>query len=199
MGDPNVSPETQAPDQLTDTKAAYRGGPARLLRWAVNCWLVFHLCAIIIAPASVAPSSEVIESAWSVFRPYLEFMYLNHGHHFFAPEPAASTLISYRALRADGTTVSGHIPDRTTLPRLLYHRQFMLTEHLHDAQLREVPDELLDQWVKSYADHIRHKFGAVRVQLTGHVHSLPSREDVLNGRKLNDPETYESSDFGVFE
>jgi hypothetical protein len=164
----------------------------RVLRWAVNCWLVFHLAAIIIAPASVAPSSELIESTWRIFQPYLEFMYLNHGYHFFAPEPAPSTLISFEAERADGTS-------RKTIPRLLYHRHFMLTEHLHAAQLREAPDELLEEWVKSYADHIRVKYGAVRVKLTGHVHGIPSREDVLSGVKLNDPASYESSEFEAFE
>jgi hypothetical protein len=171
----------------------------RALRWAVNSWLVFHLSAIIIAPASVAPSSELVESTWKIFQPYLEFMFLNHGYHFFAPEPAPSTLISFEAERADGTTVAGHFPSRKSIPRLLYHRHFMLTEHLHAAQLRDAPDELLDEWVKSYADHIRAKYGAVRVKLTGHVHGIPSREDVRNGIKLNDPASYESSEFGVFE
>jgi hypothetical protein len=171
----------------------------KVLRWAVNCWLVFHLAAIIVGPASVAPSSELIESAWIVFRPYLEFLFLNHGYHFFAPEPAASTLISFEADRADGTKVTGHFPSRKTMPRLLYHRHFMLTEHLRGAELRGDPDELLEEWVKSYADHIRLKYGAVRVKMTGHIHGLPSREAALKGIKLNDPASYESSEFGVFE
>jgi len=65
--------------------------------------------------------------------------------------------------------------------------------------LVEAPDELMDEWVSSYADHIRRKYGAARVKLTGHVHGLPSREEVRDGRKLNDPASYESSEFGVFE
>ena len=70
-------------------------------------------------------------------------MFLNHGYHFFAPEPAPSTLISFEAERADGTKVAGHFPSRKSIPRLLYHRHFMLTEHLHAAELRDAPDELL--------------------------------------------------------
>jgi hypothetical protein len=194
-----VSPRSNAPDGPIEIPTAHRGTRMRVLRWAVNIWLVFHLSAIIIAPASVAPSSELIESTWRVYQPYLEFMFLNHGYHFFAPEPAPSTLISYEAERADGTKVAGHFPSRKSIPRLLYHRHFMLTEHLHAAQLRDAPDELLDEWVKSYADHIRAKYGAVRVKLTGHVHGIPSREEVLSGVKLNDPASYESSEFGVFE
>ena len=98
-----MSPRSNSPDGPTEIPAAHRGTRMRVLRWAVNCWLVFHLSAIIIAPASVAPSSELIESAWRIFQPYLEFMFLNHGYHFFAPEPAASTLISFEAERTDGT------------------------------------------------------------------------------------------------
>ena len=30
-------------------------------------------------------------------------------------------------------------------------------------------------------------------------HNLPTREDVRNGMKLNDPASYESESFGVFE
>jgi hypothetical protein len=199
VGDPDVSPRSNLPNPPSEFTTAKRSTRMRVLRWAVNCWLVYHLAAIIIAPASVAPTSELINSTWRIFQPYLELLYLNHGYHFFAPEPAASTLISYEAERPDGTKVAGHFPSRKIQPRLLYHRHFMLTEHLHAAELREEPDELLQEWVKSYADHIRTKYGAVRVKLTGHVHGLPSREDVLGGVKLNDPASYESSEFGVFE
>jgi hypothetical protein len=166
----------------------------KVLRWAVNCWLVFHLSAIIIAPAAVAPTSELIEAAWRVFQPYLQLMYLNHGYHFFAPEPTESTLLSYAAERPGETKLSGHIPTRKTLPRLLYHRHFMLTEHL-----REAPDELRQEMLQSYAEHLCRKYGAARIELTGHLHNLPTREDVRNGIKLNNPESYESGSFGVFE
>lgn len=194
-----MSHHSSAPDGLNDSPAAHRGARLKVLRWAVNCWLVFHLSAIIIAPASVAPTSDLIQSTWTVFQPYLELLFLNHGYHFFAPEPAESALISFEAERADGSKISGHIPDRKTVPRLLYHRHFMLTEHLHAAQLSDAPEELQQEWVNSYAAHLRRKYGAVRVKLTGHLHGLPSREDVRNGRKLNDPASYDSSEFGVFE
>ncbi len=109
----------------------------RFLRRLVNLWLVFHLAAMIVAPAVVAPSSELIRETWGCFQPYIEALYLDHGYHFFAPEPAESTLLAYAAERADGTVVRGRIPDRATRPRLLYHRYFMLTEHMNDA-----PEEL---------------------------------------------------------
>ena len=189
-----MSPRSNARLGLIDKETAHRGARMRVLRWAVNCWLVFHIAAIIIAPASVAPTSALIESTWGIFHAYLDFMFLNHGYHFFAPEPSESTLMSFEAERADGSKVAGHIPDRKTLPRLLYHRHFMLTEHLRDA-----PEELQQEWVGSYAEHLRRKYGAKRVKLTAYLHGLPSREDVQNGVKLNDPASYESEELGEFE
>ena len=111
----------------------------RYLRLAVNLWLVFHLAAIIIAPAAVGPASDLVLAAWDQFQPYLEVLYLNHGYHFFAPEPEESTLLVFEAERADGTVVRGRIPDRATQPRLLYHRYFMLTEHMKDASEELAP------------------------------------------------------------
>ena len=90
------------------------------------------------------------------------------------------------------------MPTRKTPPRLLYHRHFMLTEHLADT-LRNAPEDTGQAWLDSYAEHLCRKHDAVRVKLTGHVHSLPSREAVQNGMKLTDPATYQSETLKVFE
>ncbi len=57
----------------------------RALIWALNGWLIFHVLAIIVAPAAVSPTSELMQSIWRVFQPYLQILYLNNGYHFFAP------------------------------------------------------------------------------------------------------------------
>jgi len=165
-----------------------------MLRWAVNVWLVFHVSAIIIAPASVAPSSDLIQAGWGVFQPYLQLLYLNHGYHFFAPEPGESTLLAFAAERADGTVVRGRVPSPSMHPRLLFHRHFMLTEHMRDA-----PEEIQQEWVGSYAQHLCRKYGAARVTLTGQLHNLPTMEMVRAGVRLDDASSYESAPFGVFE
>jgi hypothetical protein len=170
------------------------GTRLRLVRWAVNLWLVYHLIAIIVAPASVSPSSGLIQSAWSLFQPYLELLYLNNGYHFFAPEPSESTLISFAAERSNGTVVHGRIPNFQIVPRLLYHRHFMLTEHTRDA-----PEELKQEWLGSYAEHICQKYGATQVTLTGQIHSLPTMEMVRNGVRLDDPSSYQNESLGVFQ
>jgi hypothetical protein len=180
-----------------DSSEADSGAPPpsrrRFWRRAVSCWLVIHLAAMIIAPAAVAPSSDLIRRAWGLFQPYIEVLFLDHGYHFFAPEPAESTLLAFAAERADGTVVRGRIPDRRTQPRLLYHRYFMLTEHMNDA-----PDELRQLWYDSYAQQIGRKFEASTVALFKQTHNLPTMDRVRGGGRLTDPESYEEQPLGTF-
>ncbi len=170
---------------------------ARFRRWAfraVNAWLVFHLAAIVIAPASVSPSSSLAQSAWQVARPYLQFLYLNHGYHYFAPEPAASTLIAYTAQRDDGTIVSGRIPNRDIHPRLMYHRHFMLTEFLTFA-----PAENRDLVYHAYANQLCHSLGVREISLARVTHYLPLREAVESGAHLDDAASYAEEPLGTFQ
>jgi hypothetical protein len=190
----SVSPSSTIQPAPSESSSDRLGSKRRLLIWAVNVWLVYHISAIIIAPAAVAPSSPLIQAVWRVFHPYLDLLFLNHGYHFFAPEPTESTLLAFAAERADGTVVTGRIPSPSTKPRLLFHRHFMLTEHMRDA-----PEELQKEWIGSYAEHICHKYGAVRVSLTGQIHNLATVDAVRGGTRLDDPASYESESFGVFE
>jgi hypothetical protein len=168
--------------------------PGRITwRMLISLWLVFHIAAIIVAPATVGPSSELIRSAWDLFQPYLEVLYLNHGYHFFAPEPEESNLLAFEAERPDGSIVSGRIPDRKIQPRLLYHRYFMLTEHMAKAD-----EELREPWHRSYAQHIGRVHGATQVKLIQQTHLLPTRERILEGGRLTDPESYEDNPLGDF-
>lgn len=170
-----------------------RGLERRGIRRAVSAWLVFHLAAIIIAPAAVPPSSELVQDICRYFQPYLGVLYLDHGYHFFAPEPAESTLLAYEAERPDGTVVRGRIPDRATWPRLLYHRYFMLTEHMSDADEEDAP-----AWHESYANHIARAERATRVGLIQQTHNLPTMDRVRGGGRLDDPESYDEEVLGVF-
>jgi hypothetical protein len=182
-----------ATSELAPASPPAKGG-YRFLRLAVNAWLVFHVAAIIIAPAAVSPSSDLVQAGWDLFQPYLQVLDLNHGYHFFAPEPGDSTLLAFEAQRADGTVISGRIPNFGIVPRLLYHRHFMLTEQMKDA-----PEALQNEWLGSYAEHLCQKYGAVRVKLTGQIHHLPTMEMVRTGMRLDDPSSYEGEDLGSFE
>jgi hypothetical protein len=163
------------------------------LRRVVNCWVFFHFSAILTAAATSGPSSDLIYAAWRVFRPYLQFLYLNHGYNFFAPEPAPSTLLNFVAERDDGTSVPGRIPDGSLEPRLLFHRYLLLTEHIGIA-----PADLQENWYKSYARHLCRKYGAARVRLTRLTHYPASMEWIRDGGQLDNPASYDEMDLGVF-
>jgi hypothetical protein len=165
----------------------------RLLRWAVNFWVLFHFAAVIAAAGSVGPTSDLVLAGWRLFRPYLQFFYLNHGYNFFAPQPVPSTLLNFEAVRDDGSVVTGRIPDRQTQPRLLYHRYLLLTEHIGVA-----PPDLQPNWYKSYARHICRKYGATRVSLTRLTHFPPTMEMVRNGTRLDESWSYEEMFVGDF-
>ena len=157
----------------------------RTMRRFVSAWLLFHVAAIIIAPAAMPPASPLVESAWLVVRPYLDTFYLNHGYHFFAPEPGSSTLISYQAELPDGTLLDERMPNRGIWPRLLYHRHFMLTEYLnfydYDIQL---------ELCESYQAHLRQKYRVDEVTLTKVEHLLPSEFHILDGGSLQHPDLW---------
>ena len=69
----------------------------------------------------------------------------------------------------------------------------MLTEHMSRS-----PEELRDQWHDSYAQHIGHAYGASRVKLIQQTHLLSSVERIREGRRLDDPESYEDHPLGDF-
>lgn len=178
------------------TKPAFRDRMRRAGFVAVNVWLVYHLIAIVVAPASVPPSSALVRNAWRGFSHYLQLFHLNHGYHFFAPEPGPGSFVVYRVERADGTAVEGRFPDRAIWPRLLYHRHFMLSEQFDTVPER--PVNLRGRWVRSVAKHLCHEHGGVRVELIRVRHLLPRMDMVRNGVRLDDPESYANQPLGEF-
>ena len=160
----------------------------------LNLWLVFHLFAIVVCPASVEPSSRLCQSGFQLVAPYLHALFLDHGFHYFAPDPGASTLVSYDLQFADGSTKTGKFPDPAMFPRLRYHRSFMLSEFLgNDGR-----DELLPLIERSFARCLCKQNGAIGVKLTQIIHDTPSIDDVLLGAKLDDQRFYTESVLGTF-
>ena len=159
----------------------------------VNVWLVFHLFAILVCPASVEPSSPLAQFCFRNVAWYLHSVYLDHGFHFFAPDPGPSTLVSYKLEFPDGTTESGRLPDRSTMPRLLYHRYFMLTEFLGNG-----PEESLPFVERALARNLCRRTGAIRVSLTRVMHELPTEEQFRKGMRLNDPSLFIETPLGTY-
>jgi len=160
----------------------------------MNAWLVMHLTAIIAAPATVGPSSQTARTVWEAVAPYLQGLYLNHGFHYFAPQPGSSNLVAWTVTRADGTSVSGRFPNPDISPRLLYHRHFMLSEFLGNS-----PPELQSVIVRGFARNLCREYDGASVSLSSIRHDLPSMERVRAGGKLNDSDLYEEQMLGIFQ
>ena len=197
--------------------------PARLL---VSVWLVIHLAAVFFPPFAFETSpvrgmgSPVAESMIRLLQPYIDAAYLNHGYAFFAPDPGPSHLLRARLEFNDGREPQDiTLPDLDRhWPRLLYHRHFMLSEHLHASFTPEEPiAEVIrdpvqaENWQRALRmyrarkaaikRHLRSKHGASQVTLTRIEHRLLDPfESAALGRQPGDPETYlELSESGMPE
>ncbi|MFO0940547.1 MAG: hypothetical protein U0930_07240 [Pirellulales bacterium] len=161
-----------------------------------SCFIAFHLVAVFAAPASVPPTSTLIDSTWSVCSPYLHATNLNNGYHFFAPEPGASTLVEFSGTAADGSIKHGVMPDKQRMrPRLLYHRYFMLTEFLGSNAFDEKNKQTI---VRAFAKELMLTEELTQIQLTMVSHRPSNRQEILIGDDLTAEQTYERQNLGSF-
>ena len=141
---------------------------------------------------------------------YTEFLYINRGYAFFAPDPGPSHLIQAAITSGDGNRVERLYPDLDDQqPRLLYHRHFMLAEFLNEIyeppgppqELAVLDPEGSRDWEQSRAryeyvrqsivDHLRHKNTNQDVAIRRIEHLLPSFIDIVNDPiELNDERLY---------
>ena len=166
--------------------------------------LILHLAAVVVAPWSGPPPSELSQKVASVFRPYLQMMHLDHGYRFFAPDPPlTSNLVRYKLEMPAGSPsvmIEGTFPNREIhTPRLAYHRHFMITSQvfervaLPDDVLAEMPPAFFDETgvvMQSIAGHLMYEHGAQSVKLYLKRHRVPRRQAVIEGMQLTDESLY---------
>ncbi len=170
----------------------------KMVRFTASILIVFHLCAIVIAPASIPPTPSSITELFYFFRPYLQVAYLNHGYHYFAPDPGSSSLLEYTVLDSSNRQW-GRLPDRQKhWPRLLYHRYFMLTEFF--GSINPSNEELRNSVAGAYAIQIAKDQDAEDSWITlDHVtHDPSTREQILVGGRLTDPHRYRHTPLGRY-
>jgi hypothetical protein len=129
--------------------------------------ITIHFLAISTAVLSAPPSPWIIQQTWMrVFRPYLEFVYLNNAYHFYAPEPGPASYLWFRIIyeapnkREFGTWYKvpdlddqGRIQHRVALE---YQRLLSLTEAVSLAD--PLPSEsYFDQKTQRFEQHPLYK------------------------------------------
>lgn len=201
---PSENPVAES-NLIKDNNGELHAGDFALNNWKsktlfalINCWLVYHLAASVITPATVVPASDLLMKCRRGFAGYMQLTHLDHGWSFFSPEPGSSVLLGFHLEYADGTVESIRLPDRhVNRPRLLYHRYFMLTEF--SGRLRDATDEVQQMWYQGFARGIGRRHGATRVRLERITHLLPNPRRIQAGAGLEAPLSYETEQLGVFE
>lgn len=162
-------------------------------RIAASALIACYLAAVVLPPlAGPPPASELASRLLQPFRPLVGAVYLGHGYRFFAPDPGPGHSIRWTVERADGTRLSGSIPDRDTdWPRLLYHRRFMIAEKIAPlVPPADAPAEVLRgaraDWLplaKGVAGQLLERHAGERVELSLVEHYLPAPEELTAEEK----------------
>jgi hypothetical protein len=156
---PTASTVTPAPKPRLEKPlregSSKRGGrPALVIRIALTVFIIWHFTGVFLAALCVPTSSELVLGI-AQHRPmqwYLDAMYMNQGHSFFAPDVGPGHLVRYQLLDQSGREIErSEFPSRKEhWPRLLYHRYFMLADQLDGMPFPDKPTR--DLWERKYLE-----------------------------------------------
>ncbi|MEP3481815.1 MAG: hypothetical protein ABJZ55_21410 [Fuerstiella sp.] len=153
---------------------------------AINVLLIWHVFAIAISPSAMPPASPLLADASNVARPYNQALFLNHGYHYFAPNPGSSSLLEFETTTGNDVPQLERIPDPDSyFPRLRYHRFFMLAENVWsfggDAQ---------KEFIEAYARHFAKKMNSDSISVTTVSHEPAAMRRIMAGGDLKHPTSY---------
>ena len=166
------------------------GTAQRLRRFKIiaSVLILFHLAAVVLPPLAFQTSGEsgpspLLAILIRPFAGYSQFLHINRGYAFFAPNPpVASSLIQAAAIGPQGDVTEAMYPDRERQwPRLLYHRHFMLTEFLNRAYFPPgPPNDLYETDAEAAEDWKRRRsfYEYVRLSMVKHLESKNDGREV---------------------
>ncbi len=190
------TPKPVMPTKQREPGAAPKrnGKLATWLRVIISLWIVWHFTGVFLAALSLPPSSAlVVDIAQGSFMQwYLDALYLNQGHSFFAPEVGPGHLIRYELFDQSGRPLEQGEWPKNEWPRLRYHRHFMLADQAGLPGEKEFSDYWQRKYLEAYARHLlRMNENAQAVRVTRIAHWPLPRDYALQQRTLTDPEGYE--------
>ncbi len=185
-------------------------------RIAISLLVVGHLAAVVLPPLSFQTrgplgQSPAVATAFGPIEGYSQFLYIDRGYAFFAPDPGPSHLVQAAITARDGETSETLIPDlQQHWPRLLYHRHFMMTEFLEEIyhppgpplELVQADRDEAEMWVRARAryehvrqsviDHLRHEHPDHEVAIRRIEHLVPDLVEYQREPfELTDPRLYQ--------
>lgn len=152
----------------------------------INLLLIWHVFAIAISPSSMPPASPLLADASNVARPYNQALFLNHGYHYFAPNPGASSLLEFQTTPENDVPQLHRIPDTTSyFPRLRYHRFFMLAENVW-----AFGDDAQQDFIEAYARHFSKSLNSDSIEVISVSHDPAPMRRIMAGGNLQHPTSY---------
>jgi hypothetical protein len=165
---------------------------SKRFRLVLSILIAAHLLAIFLPPLSFQTrgslgQSPSVATLLGPLESYGQFLYIDRGYAFIAPDPGPSHLIqvavtdpSTRDTSGTATREEWMYPDRSRQwPRLLYHRHFMLTEYLYEIYQPPLPDDvsqLQPDELKFWTD-ARSRYEHFRQSMIRHLeHENPNHE-----------------------
>ena len=167
------------------------------VRILLTLLIVWHFTGVFLAALSVPISSPLVAdiAQQPPMQWYLDVLYMNQGHSFFAPDVGPGQLMRYELFDQSGQVLAqGELPDPDrNWPRLRYHRHFMLADQAGiPTEDRQYRDQWQRAYLENYARHLlRVHADAESVRVRRIAHWPIPRQLVLEGRKIDDPEGYE--------
>lgn len=193
MPTPAPKPRPATPQREGSGRRA--GRPALAIRVALTVFIIWHFTGVFLAALCVPTSSELVLNI-AQRRPmqwYLDALYMNQGHSFFAPDVGPGHLIRYQLLDQSGREIEkGEFPSRKEhWPRLLYHRYFMLADQ-SELPFEDKPTR--DYWSRKYLEAYGGQLlstheNAQSVRLLRYAHWPPPRNYFVDkeGKPITDP------------
>lgn len=111
----------------------------------VSAFVLFHFGGILSAVTSPPATPYWTGQIWTrVYRPYLQFLYLNNAYHFYSPEPGPASLLWFCVKYDDGTPDHwARIPRRPEDVKdplaVEYYRRLSLTEQINHLMPPNTP------------------------------------------------------------
>ena len=103
-------------------------------RVAVSTLVVVHFAAILTAVLGASPGPWIAAQAQHcIFRPYLDFMYLNNAYRFYSPDPGPASQLWYRIEYREGKVTHsrwGKIPDIDEFGQSAYATRVQVTRRV---------------------------------------------------------------------